>query len=999
MSVGTAQHGGRLVGRDATLAVTAAALAEAAAGSGGLLLVAGEPGIGKSAVLAEQARRAGAAGFRVLRGTCWQGGGAPPYWLWTQVVRGLATAELGDAAFLLDRAGRTGDIEAPEARFQLFDAVTTALAGAGPLLVMLDDLQWADDLSLGLLEFVRRGLADAPVLLLGAYRDAEAGAVSRLLAGPVPTVPLTGLDVEAVTALMTGVAGPAPDPELAERMHRRCGGNPFFVRELTRLMLARGDWHAAGAVPAGVVDTLRLRLARLSQPCVDLLAVAAVAGRDVELALLAEIGPDDAAMASGLLDEAERARVLVGDAAGLRFAHDLYRETVLAQLSASRRAQLHAVVGRGLLALSADGADPAAVGGAARLAAHFVAAGPPTAREALHWSVRAAQEATARLGHEDAVRHYATALALLHDVEADPARRVELLLGLAAAHQRAGDADATREAYLRAAELARSGPDPVALADAALGVAAQGVRSGTDDPVGRALLEETAALLADGPHPAVRSRVLAALARVLRHAALDPDGSGAVAAAREAVELAGVAGDPGALAHALHAQHDVGWAPGATAARLAVLADMATAAREAGDDDMVAEAVLLRAAALIEAGDPAGVAELARYTRDADQLGHARGRWGALSRRATLAQVLGRVGEAQELARAALTLGRAIGVPDATACFATLTGALGVLGSPPPPLTELLSAADPLWPVYPLLQAWTLMHHGDRAAAAAAVAAYAPQTVPGQYDLELAAISASVFAAVGSAAQRDWAHEQLVRHSGLHVLVGGCAAYHGAVDHHLGALAAASGRPAEATRYLTAAIEQYERMGGGAWAQRCRADLDRLTPETTRDTFRLVDGFWRLGFAGREVTLPDAKGLHDIAKLLVAPHRPVHVFALLGRAAPATGADPVLDRRAIAEVRARLDEMQSAIDDGDEGVRSERDALIAHLRAAQGLGGRPRRLGDDTERARKTVTARIRDALRRVRQVHPELGEHLLATVRTGTTCSYTPDAPQRWFL
>src|SRR5436309_12628415 len=143
----------RLVGRDAAMAATGAALTDAGAGSGGLLLVAGEPGIGKSALLAEQARRAVDAGVAVLRGVGWEGAGAPPYWLWSQVLAGLPSG----AAGLLDEASSAAGTAA-ESRFQLFGAVRGRLAAAAPVLVVLDDLQWADDASLLLLEFLRRGL-------------------------------------------------------------------------------------------------------------------------------------------------------------------------------------------------------------------------------------------------------------------------------------------------------------------------------------------------------------------------------------------------------------------------------------------------------------------------------------------------------------------------------------------------------------------------------------------------------------------------------------------------------------------------------------------------------------------------------------------------------------------------------------------------------------------------------------------------------------------------
>jgi hypothetical protein len=164
---------------------------------------------------------------------------------------------------------------------------------------------------------------------------------------------------------------------------------------------------------------------------------------------------------------------------------------------------------------------------------------------------------------------------------------------------------------------------------------------------------------------------------------------------------------------------------------------------------------------------------------------------------------------------------------------------------------------------------------------------------------------------------------------------------------------------------------------------------------------------WELAFDGRSVHLTDAKGLHDIAALLAAPGRPVHVFALLGRETVTSGADPVLDRRAVAAYRARLAELDAEIDeaaawsDGHRAARAraERDTVVAELRVATGLGGRARRLGDESERARKTVTARVKDALRRIDRVLPELAAHLRAAIHTGTECIYVPDQPRRWSL
>jgi tetratricopeptide (TPR) repeat protein len=988
--------GRRLAGRDAALAAVDAALDDAVEGSGTTMLVSGEPGIGKSALLAEAARRAAARGVRVLRGSCWQG--APSYWMWTQVLRGLG-GDLGAATVLLDA---DGGADREGSRFALFDAVARALTAAAPAMVVLDDLQWADDPALRLLEFLRGPLTGTAVLVLGAYRDGEAGPALQALAGTAPGIPLRGLDAAGVATVMATIAGPAPDLAVAEETRRRCGGNPFFVRELTRLMVAAGGGSGGPPpIPDGVRDMLRMRLSRLSASCGELLALAAVVGSQIDLELLAAVGPDDAAVVVNLLDEAERARVLLPDPAGRSFAHDLFREAALALVPPDRIAQLHLVVGHALVELAAGGSDPDAVGGAARIAAHFVAAGPDGIVEALRWSERAAVAATERLGHEDAARHYAVALRLASDA----GHRCALLVEIAAAHARSGRSVEARESYLRAADVARSRDDGEGVARAALGMAALGVRAGADDPIGTALLEEARARLAGSAGSTLRSRVLAALARAHRHAGGGEIDEHATALAEEAVALARAAGDDLALAQALLAHHDVLWRPGTADQRLPVLAEMATAADRGGAPDLVAEAELLRATALIEQGDPAGVAALAHHIELADGLGHARGRWGALSRRATLAEILGRVDEAAAFAEEALALGRTMDLPDADGCFGTLRGSLAAIGGPPLALGPGLPRNDPLWAVNPLLQAWTQVHEGDLAAAAATLRPFSLTAIAPQYSLELRTIAAVVLAAVGTAEEREHIHARLVPFSGLHVIVSGSAAYHGAVDHHLGALEAALGRTDAAAAHLTAAIAQQERLGAPAWAQLSRAALDRLRP--AGDSFRRADGSWLVGFDGTVAHLADAKGLHDIATLLAVPARPVHVFALLGRAVPATGADPVLDRTAVVRFRERLAHLDRELDEADDAgdaprcarITQERAALLAELQAASGLGGRSRRLGDETERARKTVSARVRDALRRVERVHPALAAHLRSSLQLGTTCIYLPDPPRRWRL
>ena len=264
-------------------------------------------------------------------------------------------------------------------------------------------------------------------------------------------------------------------------------------------MLARGD--SAGPLPDSVRQTLTERLARVSPACAEMLEVAAVDGLHLQLDVVSRALDLTSDSAADLLDEAVRARVVVLDDAGAHFAHDLFRETILAQLSSARRAALHADSRAAPLQSLGGGAMHATeVGAAARLAAHFVAAGPTLAAEALDYSVLAAQEATARLGHAEAVRHYEAALGLVAD---DAKRRVDLLFALAGACDRAGDSAAARSAYRRVADAGRSSADWVTLARAGLGLHSLGSRAATDERECTDLLTEANTWLSSEASPDV----------------------------------------------------------------------------------------------------------------------------------------------------------------------------------------------------------------------------------------------------------------------------------------------------------------------------------------------------------------------------------------------------------------------------------------------------------------------------------------------------------------
>jgi hypothetical protein len=260
-------------------------------------------------------------------------------------------------------------------------------------------------------------------------------------------------------------------------------------------------------------------------------------------------------------------------------------------------------------------------------------------------------------------------------------------------------------------------------------------------------------------------------------------------------------------------------------------------------------------------------------------------------------------------------------------------------------------------------------------------------------------------------------YEALTPYTGLGVVTAGAVDFYGAVDHYLGLLAACLDRPDAAGEHLRRAVAQHRELGATAWVSRSQEALARIdgpaaSPPAQRGVFRREGDWWTVGFAGREARIADAKGLRDIRTLIAAPGRTVPAAVLLeataGRDAleeSRLGADEVLDGRARAAYRARLAELDEALSEaeGDNDVeriaraRFERQLLADELAAALGLGGRSRLLGSGAERARKAVTARIRNSLRRLERCHPELAAHLAASITTGTSCGYVPAEPVTW--
>ena len=293
------------VGRVQELADLASALEEATSGRGSLVLVTGEPGIGKTRLMSELARVGSERGVRVVTGRCWEEGGAPPYWPWLQVIRALGGA-LEELVVFTNSTGAprsTPRAVMPEGgRLRLFDVVgafLTAASSERPILVVLDDLHAGDEPSLLLLRYLGDALAEARILLVASYREAdkrvrELSDVFAELARVGRRIPLRGLAPADIEAYVATVTESTVSRRAVARLHEVTGGNPFFLGEVVRL-LAAGDTLAslderAGdpllRIPEEVRALIRRRVAALPREAVATLRLAAVIGREFDLHLL-----------------------------------------------------------------------------------------------------------------------------------------------------------------------------------------------------------------------------------------------------------------------------------------------------------------------------------------------------------------------------------------------------------------------------------------------------------------------------------------------------------------------------------------------------------------------------------------------------------------------------------------------------------------------------------------------------------------------------------------
>jgi tetratricopeptide (TPR) repeat protein len=707
-----------LVGRDDELDLLRQSLKDARAGERRMVLVGGEIGIGKTTLVARLATDARESGATVLYGRCDDGLGIP-YQPWAEALRHLiqhASPELlsahlaahGGAIARLVAELHRGAIDTPAPtggdadiqRYELFGSVVgllQAVAARTPVVVVLDDLHWADKQTLLLLRHVVSHTICDRLLIAGTYRDAElteTHALSDALAAlrretGVERIALRGLQDADIVALLESVAGDKLDDAgvgLAHALYRETGGNPFFTLEVLRhlvesgVLVQAGDgrWSAANdlgdvGLPESVHEVIGRRVRRLGEPTHAVLSQAAVIGRDFDVDLLAAVCKRSEDELLDLLEPAAAAGVVVEQANGFAFTHALIQHSLYDALITARRRRIHARVAHALEQLCGDDPGPR-VG---ELARHWAAATAPVdTAKAIEYSHQAGVQALDALAPHDAVVWFTQALELLdQQCGADPHRRCDLLIGLGTAQRQ--DCDPRhRETLLEAAALARELQDADRLAAAAL-ANNPGRFSviGALDPERFANLEAAIDLLPQHDS-AARAELLATLAVELTWSDAETRRR---ALGEEAVAMARRVGDPATLVRVIGRAFHAVYSPDTHVLRLGYAMEALELTEGMRDPGLRGIALDRAMQVLLDGGDLTRFDELLTEQRLlADRLGEPVLRWDVMLLFAARTMISGTMDECEGALDELLAVASETGTPESTNGWGSLAGQLSV---------------------------------------------------------------------------------------------------------------------------------------------------------------------------------------------------------------------------------------------------------------------------------------------------------------------------------
>lgn len=1011
-----------IVGRQRAQNVIRECLDNTLSGSGETVLVLGETGIGKTALLrdAAQSNRHVDVIYEWFRED-------EPFSPWAAVIRKLRGLLPEDKRFEVDAlferlsrgravpsTGRPSRHPRHSEDDDLFAALThTLLAAAArrPLLLLLDDLTHASPTSLSFVQHLGLELWNSPLCLVLASQDIGADSDERLtrtldeLNRTAHTVTLTGLEPEACEALIERRVGHRVPAHVVQHLHARSGGNPLFLDQAVRL------WQSSGSlsiVPRQVEDILRQRLALLPADAHTVLDAASVLGREFSTELLHRVTDLPRTELNSSLSVLQHARLLqTTGPATMTFVHTAVIDLLYNSLPPGTAAGIHARI----VTASRDDADELGLTPTA-LAAHADGAGEqldPTTVHALHTA--AGRYCVNQMSTEQALDHYLKAYDCLPP-EATR-HRAEALLDLATHLGWRGQVDEAETHFHTAFDLAQELDDSELAGSIALAMRnlAQHHKA-IDDDSARPYLHEAYAKL----HPG-------------SGADIDEIDTVAEAVAETLADRAGSRDDTDALTAALWAQYDAAMEPSAATRRAAILDRLSAVAHTSRDTMLANRVAAMRWSTAIETDDSVA---LLRFLRRSDTRSVL-----PLPDQIALDFFLGLKDSAHALLDPSLQhhRERPTDLLDDEALAVAHLGWVDALWEndldEADAIIGFMSAAHPYTWIH---QALTDIRRGD--SHLAEMSLHRIGDVPTILKPMVYRVLAEAAAITEDASLHRAATDHLRSLEGRWLVSAFGTDIGGPVDLWLGRLARLRGDTEPARQYLTRAEASATAMTSLPWQLECRLelalldhDLDRVddsvikaerlglhalaawatkaTPAVPghRLSFRPVDGGWHVAYDNQAATLPARKGLHDIHVLLTHPDTDVSAYDLLigpgstGREAPpaATG-DDMIDpqaRRLIGAEIKRLDEqIDNALQAGDDAAAQrldkERDELLAYVGTATGLLSRTRTLGDEAEKARKTVSSRIKHAIGLIDDEIPELADHLNEQVVLGVRCRYT---------
>ena len=857
-------------------------LDDATSGLGGVATLSGEAGIGKTTLARQLSTLAEQRGIPAVWGVGASAEAARPYWHWVQLVRAIAARREGPEAFeALGAAGAwlytiVPDLElgpgepppsqlgAEEGRFHLYDALLRLLeiaAERSGLVVVLDDLHFADEASLLALSYISRAVADKRILIVCTHRDLEleesrrdAAPFSELVR-PSLGIVLKGLPAADVRRMIESRRDLPPPDGLVQRIHQLTGGNPLFVSELLSLIEAEQGLDdsavAVGAIPlpAGVRDAITARLAMLSPEGRETLAVASVIGQQFRAGTLATAAAMPPVELLELLDEAVRLRLVrptTQYADGYGFHHGLIQATLYDAIPRGRRLALHDAVARALEQ------DPAVLAGEglAEVAHHYLEAAPAhDPQRAIEYAQRAGDRAMATFAYDEAVGMYRGALGVTGLTEA---QRSELLQALGEAQMRVGDSDAARQTLLRAADAARVRDDPVAFAHAALSCTLWGLTDGTDEQL-VGLAQEAVARLERVDEPGLMARVEGFLAaaiywsgQVERRERLAED---ALRLARSEEARHQDRASSQTLGYVLGRYLLARWGPQSAIRDVGISDELVELAQRLGDSELELLIRNWRISVLMELGRFTAVdQEIARVEQMAGELRQPRAMVFLPLHYALRAGTMGRFDEAEGLNAHSSEIGRELrGSTSALAGSAQLLmirylqGRLPELEQP----LRTLAAARPEMVGYACAHAAMLSQAGRPAEAQAELERLTASGLDGFpkdcTHLLMLALIGDVAAELQDAPRARQIYDWLAPYGGRWVVSAGASALW-PVDRSLGRLAIAAGSIDVALHHIASARAQSERAGAApsatlAMFDEARALLARGRPED-RDVIR-----------------------------------------------------------------------------------------------------------------------------------------------------------------